>query len=128
MFWLVPYLTAFPVINWYIELSEHYPLMGDAKSDLYMSRNRWTGPITKFFLGIHNENYHLTHHLAAYVPFWKMPEAHRAMLADDQYRSVQTRELGWFIPILRGVPSVVGALSMGLANSSRMPPAQRGAK
>lgn len=128
LFWLVPYLTAFPVINWFIELSEHYPLMGDAKSDLYMSRNRWSGPIAKFFLGIHNENYHQTHHLAPFVPFWKMPEAHRVMLADDQYRAVQTRELGWLVPILHGVPSIINALSYGLASFKGMSSMRNGGK
>lgn len=128
LFWLVPYLTAFPVINWFIELSEHYPLMGDAKSDLYMSRNRWTGRVAKFFLGIHNENYHQTHHMAPFVPFWKMPEAHQAMMADEQYRAVQTRELGWMVPILSGVPTILGKLSRGTASVKGMWPAQQGGK
>ena len=125
-FWLVPYLTVFPIVNWYIELSEHYPLMGNATSDLYMSRNRWTGRLSKFFLGIHNENYHLIHHLAPSVPFWRMPDAHRVMLADGEYRSVQTRELGLILPLLPGIPSLVCALSRGLGHAVEASVAQGG--
>lgn len=39
LFWIIPYLTTFQIISWFIEMSEHYPLMSN-RVNLYMTRNR----------------------------------------------------------------------------------------
>lgn len=96
IFWLIPYFTTFQIIGWFIELCEHYPLMKN-KCSLYMSRNRHSHWLEKFFTGIHHENYHLIHHLNMSIPFWNMPKAHKILLQDRQYEEWDKLTGGIFI-------------------------------
>lgn len=84
LFWILPYLTSFQIIGWFIEMSEHYPLMAN-KSPINMSRNRHSNVIEKFFTGMHNENFHLVHHLFPSIPFWNMVRAHTILMQDANY-------------------------------------------
>lgn len=86
LYWLVPYFTSFMVIGWFIELAEHYPLVLTNKKTIYMTRNRFSHWIEAFFLSIHAENYHLTHHLQASIPYWNIGKAHKIMMEDETYR------------------------------------------
>lgn len=88
LYWLVPLFLVFPLVNWYIELLEHFPMMGYEHVDLWASRPRATGPITRHFLGIHGEGYHLDHHLSPKIPYWNQRHAHRIRLADPSYRAL----------------------------------------
>ncbi len=63
LFWLVPYITVFQVLGYFIEVSEHYPLVGQNTVDLYMTRNRFSPWYEGFFTSMHGENFHLVHHL-----------------------------------------------------------------
>jgi fatty acid desaturase len=85
LFWLIPYLTTFQVLGWFIELSEHYPLAGENKIDLHMSRNRLSPWYEAFFTSIHCENFHLIHHLFPSIPFWNMSKVHQILLTDANY-------------------------------------------
>ncbi|MEO1433182.1 MAG: guanitoxin biosynthesis L-arginine gamma (S) hydroxylase [Cyanobacteria bacterium J06633_8] len=97
LFWLIPYLTTFQIIGWFIELSEHYPLVGDNEIDIYMTRNRKSHWLEAFFLSIHNENYHLDHHLNPVTPFWNLPKAHTIRLRDSNYAKINHFTGGIFI-------------------------------
>jgi len=87
LFWILPYITSFNIIGWYIELSEHYPLMKN-NDPLEMTRNRHSHPIEHFLTGMHNENYHLIHHLFPSIPFWNLPKAHAILMQDEAYRKI----------------------------------------
>ncbi|MCW2898172.1 MAG: Fatty acid desaturase [Streptosporangiaceae bacterium] len=109
-YWLVPLLLVFPLVNWYIELLEHFPLMAGELLDLRMTRHRAVGPVSRHFLGIHNEGYHLDHHLSPGIPFWNLPAAQAIRLNDALYanviaRTVPTRGGVWaqFGDIIRDV-------------------------
>ncbi len=93
LFWLIPYLTVFQIINGFIELTEHYPLMNN-NVDLYMSRNRNSHFIEQFLTGMHNENYHLVHHLFPSIPFWNVPKAHKILMQDVNYAEYDTQSRG----------------------------------
>lgn len=95
LFWLIPYLTVFQIISWFIELTEHYPLMNN-NLDLYMSRNRNSHFIEKFITGMHNENYHLVHHLFPAIPFWNVPKAHKILMQDQNYAQYDNQSRGLF--------------------------------
>lgn len=95
VFWVLPYITVFNVIGWYIELSEHYPLMKN-NNNLYMTRNRHSSSLERFFLGMHNENYHLIHHLFPTIPFWNLPKAHKILMRDENYNRLDQRSGGIF--------------------------------
>jgi fatty acid desaturase len=87
LFWLVPFFTVFPIIGWFIDLVEHYPLVGENNIDLYMTRNRFGNFIEDFIFNLHNENYHLVHHLRPAIPFWNLKKAHHIMLKDPEYKN-----------------------------------------
>lgn len=95
LFWLVPYLTFFQIIGWFIELAEHYPLM-DNQITLYMSRNRHSHLIEGFLTGMHNETYHLVHHLFPSIPFWNTPKAHAILMQDANYAEHDRQSGGIF--------------------------------
>lgn len=83
-FWYLPFLITFPLIGWFSELSEHFPLMRPTKSDkIYSSRNRYAGIIERLFIGMHGDNFHLTHHLLPGIPHWNLREA-TAILREDK--------------------------------------------
>jgi len=96
IFWVVPYLTAFQVINWFIELSEHAPLMNN-EVDILMTRNRNSHWFEAFFTSIHNEHYHLAHHLWPCVPFWKMKPLHDILMTDPVYAKAHSDSGGIFL-------------------------------
>lgn len=109
LFWLIPYLTTFQIIGWFIELSEHYPLVGNNDIDIYMTRNRKSHWSEAFFLSIHNENYHLDHHLNPVTPFWNLPKAHQIRLRDSNYAKIDNSAGGIFISS-NNSPSVIQSL------------------
>lgn len=84
LFWIIPYLTIFQVIGWFIEMSEHYPLMAN-QCTINMSRNRHSNAIEHFLTGMHNESYHLVHHLFPGIPFWNLVTAHNILMQDANY-------------------------------------------
>ncbi len=110
LFWFVPYLTSFQILGWYIELSEHTPLVRDARVDLHMTRNRKSRGWEKFLTGIHNDNYHLEHHLDPRTPFWNLGKARRVRLADPDYAAVDAVLGGLFTRGPQGQPSAVSAI------------------
>jgi fatty acid desaturase len=85
LYWLVPYLTVFQTLTWFIEVSEHYPLVAGATVDIDATHNRFSHPIEGFFTSMHHENFHLIHHLFPAVPFWNMKKAHQVLLNDPVY-------------------------------------------
>ncbi|MFK7867341.1 MAG: fatty acid desaturase [Alphaproteobacteria bacterium] len=83
LLWYFSLFFIHPIIGWFIELSEHYPMMSyKTKSEIYFSRNRYAGAIETFLFSIHKENYHLTHHLYPSIPFWNLKKA-TAILRED---------------------------------------------
>lgn len=106
LFWLVPYITVFQVLGYFIEVSEHYPLVGKNTVDLYMTRNRFSPWYEAFFTSMHGENFHLVHHLMPSVPFWNLAQAHKILLADPNYLRHNRLTSGIFFPS-NGLPSIV---------------------
>ncbi|KAA6172966.1 fatty acid desaturase family protein [Pseudomonas marginalis] len=85
LYWLLPYLTTFQALTWFIELAEHYPMIAKAKSDLQATRNRFSHAVEHFFTAMHGENFHLIHHLFPAIPYWNLKKAHRILLSDPVY-------------------------------------------
>ncbi|MCP5083626.1 MAG: fatty acid desaturase family protein [Alphaproteobacteria bacterium] len=108
LYWVVPFLTAFQVLGWYIELSEHAPMM-ETKLDIHMSRNRNSHWFERALTGLHGESYHLAHHLWARVPFWKLPELNAILREDDVYRTHDDR-CGGILLSNNGAPAVISLL------------------
>lgn len=88
LFWLVPFFTSFQIIGWLSEIAEHYRLYQRNHSTLEMTRNRFPSWWERLFVGMHGDNYHLTHHLFAGIPFWNLQQAHAILMRDPAYRAV----------------------------------------
>lgn len=87
LFWWLPILVVYPVIGWFSELSEHYPLMEGDKGAVFYSRNRYAGVLERIFIGMHGDSYHLTHHLLPGVPHWNLRRATEILREDPVFRS-----------------------------------------
>ena len=109
LFWLIPFLYVFPMIGWFIEIAEHYPLVGHEETrELYKTRNRYSSFIEGFLTGIHGEKYHLTHHLNPAIPYYNIKKAHKIMLQDKKYFDADKKNgMGIFLPS-KNRSSVVG--------------------
>lgn len=97
LYWLLPYLTTFQMLTWFIELAEHYPMIETASMNLEASRNRFSHKVEAFFTSIHGENYHLVHHLFPAVPFWNLNKAHQLLMSDKDYKEVNSTFGGIFV-------------------------------
>lgn len=83
--WLVPLLLILPAILRLRSVAEHFALPKDHflnESRVY--RARWW---EAFLLAPHNVGMHLDHHLFPYVPWYRLPELHRRLLAVENYRA-----------------------------------------
>lgn len=117
LFWIVPYLTTFQIIGWFIEMSEHYPLMNNS-INLYKTRNRHSHWLEKFLTGMHNESYHLVHHLNPAIPFWNVPKAHHIYLQDKNYAQFDRQAGGIFISA-NNAPSLIQSAIATLRSPSQ---------
>jgi len=110
LFWFIPFLTTFPLVNSFCELSEHYPLLAYETSSLRMTRNRLGKPIENFFFGIHDENWHLEHHLNPAIPHWNLAKSREIRLADPKYAELDKEFGGIFLPGPKGGKSAVAKM------------------
>ncbi len=108
LFWVVPYITVFQVLGYFIEVSEHYPLVGKNTVDLYMTRNRFSPWYEAFFTSMHSENFHLIHHLMPSIPFWNQAKAHLILQADPNYAKHNSLTGGIFFSS-NSAPSIVSS-------------------
>ena len=83
LFWLLPYLTVWRVINRLRSVAEHGGLMAsdDRRIATHSVKQHWTA---RFFLVPFNIGFHLAHHVDAGVPFRNLPKYHQ-MLTSSSY-------------------------------------------
>ncbi|MDH6130743.1 fatty acid desaturase [Kitasatospora sp. MAA4] len=124
LFWLVPYLTSFQIVSWYIELAEHTPLVRDNDLNLYMTRNRKSRGLERFLTAMHGESYHLDHHLDPRTPFWNMHKAHLLRLADPDYAAWDAKAGGLFQRGPQGQESAISAIIRTLPRDTTREPAK----
>lgn len=105
LFWVIPYLTFFQIIGWYIELTEHCTVIDDQDADVFMASNRHSRGLERFLTGIHNDHHHLDHHLNPSTPFWNLPKAREIRLQDAAYAGIDRRTGGLFTSGFHGAPS-----------------------
>jgi fatty acid desaturase len=107
LYWFIPYFTSFMVIGWFIEMAEHYPLVLKNTKSIKMTRNRFSHWLEAFFLSIHAEDYHLTHHLQASIPYWNISKAHKIMMKDSIYKELNDQMGGVFISSNSNPPLII---------------------
>ncbi|MGY3079336.1 fatty acid desaturase [Bradyrhizobium sp. LM6.10] len=77
LFWIVPYLTTFQALGWFIELAEHSPMCETETTNVYLTRNRKGNFIERAIVGQNLDEYHLEHHLSPGIPFWLLRKAQK---------------------------------------------------
>lgn len=110
LFWIVPYLTTFHIIGWFIEMSEHCSSTSAPWVNVFMSRNRRSRHVEKWLTGINNDHHHLDHHLDPSTPFWLLPRAHAIRMRDRVYAEHCARSGGLFQAGPAGEPSILSLI------------------
>lgn len=110
IYWIVPYLTSFHIIGWFIEMSEHCSSTIGKQTDIYMTRNRQSRGIEKLLTGINNDHLHLDHHLNPSTPFWLLDQAHKIRLRDRNYATHCAESGGLFMKGPNGEPSIISLI------------------
>ena len=105
LFWLLPYLTVWRVINRLRSVAEHGGLMAsdDRRIATHSVEQHWAA---RFFLVPFNIGFHLAHHVDAGVPFRNLPKYHQ-MLTSSSYVSVGTDGQGYQYPNYRSLWSAL---------------------
>lgn len=110
LFWIVPYLTTFQVLGWFIEIAEHTPMCETQTTNVYLTRNRRGNWVERMLLGVNLDEYHLEHHLSPGVPFWLLRRAQQIRMQDPTYARVAATWGGLFVRGPEGQPSVIAQL------------------
>lgn len=110
LFWIVPYLTTFQVLGWFVELAEHSPMCETETKNVYLTRNRKGNFLERAILGQNLDEYHLEHHLSPGIPFWLLRKAQKIRMQDPNYAKVAASWGGLFVKGPQGQPSVITQL------------------
>jgi fatty acid desaturase len=98
-YWIVPWLTVMAVLNFWSEVGDHYRVTDAAtRSDLNWFVNTFIS---------HNIGYHALHHHYPKIPWFRLPEAHRA-LRDDITEQISTGYLTTLRQIIEAKPVRTG--------------------
>ena len=103
LYWLVPYFTLLFLFLYVRSVAEHFGATMDHSRELSASRTVIPHVWETWFLAPHNLAYHLDHHLYPSVPFYRLPELHRALMANEAYRSGAHVTRGYVTGLLREV-------------------------
>lgn len=84
--WLYPLLWLLPLATWYQLVSRirniaEHAVVPDNDDPLRNTRTTLANVFERLLVAPYWVNYHLEHHLFMFVPCWRLPAAHRALLA-----------------------------------------------
>jgi fatty acid desaturase len=80
LLWLVPLATWYQLVSRVRNIAEH-AVVPDNDDPLRNTRTTLANFSERLFVAPYWVNYHLEHHLFMFVPCWRLPAAHRALLA-----------------------------------------------
>jgi fatty acid desaturase len=86
LYWFVPLLTVFPLIQRVRSISEHFGLRYE--HELNGTRDTLANPIERFLFLPHHVGFHLVHHLYPSVPQYNLPRMHSALMEYSVYREL----------------------------------------
>lgn len=104
LFWMLPYCLWFLPSMRLRGIAEHWAV--DESNELRKTRTLLLGPLGRIFLLPKAMGYHLEHHLFPRVPFQHLPELHRELLRQPEYRAQAciTQGLGALVSEIRAFP------------------------
>lgn len=120
LFWVVPLLTAYPLLMQLREIAHHSNAPDDG--DLTNSRVFRVHPLWNACVFPYGQAFHLTHHLFAMIPHYRVAEAHALLSRHKPYRDQIVICHGYFFR-RRGTagPSVLDLLAEDRSRRSRHP-------
>jgi fatty acid desaturase len=77
--WLLPLATWYQLVSRIRNIAEH-AVVPDNDDPLRNTRTTLANPIERLFIAPYGVNYHLEHHLFMFLPCWRLPQAHRALI------------------------------------------------
>lgn len=94
--WLYPLLWLLPLATWYQFVSRvrniaEHAVVPDNDDPLRNTRTTLAHVLERLFVAPYWVNYHLEHHLFMFVPCWRLPSAHRALLAAGLREQMEIR-------------------------------------
>ena len=78
--WLVPLATWYQLVSRVRNIAEH-AVVPDNDDPLRNTRTTLANLVERLLVAPYWVNYHLEHHVFMFVPCWRLPAAHRALLA-----------------------------------------------
>ncbi|TXL73261.1 fatty acid desaturase [Vineibacter terrae] len=120
--WLYPLLWLLPLATWYQLVSRirniaEHAVVPDNDDPLRNTRTTYANLLERLFVAPYWVNYHLEHHLFLFVPCWRLPAAHRLLLAKGHGPKMELR---------RGYIEVLRLATSKLVDGPRDPSRQRG--
>lgn len=112
LFWVLPLLTVYPLLMQLREIAHHCNAPDDG--DLTNSRVFRINPILSCAVFPYGQAFHLTHHLFAMVPHYRIAAVHALLMRYRPYREQTVVCRGYFFrtPGTKG-PSVLDVLAAG---------------
>ncbi|MEO8758275.1 MAG: fatty acid desaturase family protein [Devosia sp.] len=101
LYWLVPFLTVFFLVLYVRSVAEHFGGEMNYGDELGSTRTILPFFWETWFFAPHMVNYHLEHHLYPSVPYYNLPELHRALMANPTYASRAHITRGYSIGLVR---------------------------
>jgi fatty acid desaturase len=86
LFWLVPFVTWFPLVQHIRSVAEHLALPPEISSD-ERTRTTLVSWFERIFVASKNINLHGPHHIYPGVPFFRLPALHGALMEISAYRA-----------------------------------------
>lgn len=80
LLWLLPLATWYQLVSRFRNIAEH-AVVPDNDDPLRNTRTTLANVFERLLVAPYWVNYHLEHHLFMFVPCWRLPAAHRALLA-----------------------------------------------
>ena len=117
IYWFVPLLTIFPLIQRIRSISEHFAVARDQ----ILNRTRNVDPsfFEAFLLSPHSVNWHLVHHLYPAIPHFNLKKTQKLLAAESTYEEGQHLNGAYIFPFENSVLSdLVGRSQKRAVNAS----------
>ncbi|MDB5489531.1 MAG: fatty acid desaturase [Reyranella sp.] len=118
--WLYPVMWLLPLATWYQLVSRirniaEHAMVPDNDDPLRNTRTTYANPLMRLLVAPYWVNYHLEHHLFMFVPCWRLPQAHRALLDSGRRLSMELQP--GYLAVLKAATS--GASGGGRGGTER---------
>lgn len=84
LYWIVPFFTWLVLIMRIRSIAEHFAITSGTGA-YHQTRTTYAGLLVRLFIAPKNVNYHIEHHFFPSVPFFRLPQLHAALMANEEF-------------------------------------------